>query len=81
MSTPDGNVCSLADQNDPDIYCLTRGQSIGLAVSSSLCNCERSCFDAHQLVLQLTAESGIISLLAVLAVFAFIVVSDLAFIL
>ncbi|KAJ7141392.1 hypothetical protein C8R44DRAFT_763319 [Mycena epipterygia] len=56
MSVPPGVVCTAAEYtrslSDPSIYCLTRGQSIGLTV---------------------TAESGLISLIAVLGVFILII--------
>ncbi|KAJ6594294.1 hypothetical protein B0H19DRAFT_1094861 [Mycena capillaripes] len=53
---PPGVVCTAEEYarsvSDPSIYCLTRGQSIGLTV---------------------TAESGLISLVAVLGVFSLII--------
>jgi uncharacterized membrane protein len=58
MSNLNGKICTPEEQALADsgtsIYCLTRGQSIGLA---------------------LTAESGFISLVAVLGVFVLVAVS------
>ena len=76
-----GTVCNAEQYNQslllnvtPSISCLTQGQSIGLAVSSS-----SSLFVSNSSNLQLTAEASFISSISVIVIFIWIGVCLISF--
>jgi hypothetical protein len=81
-NVPPGVVCSFQDYerslSDHSITCLTRGDSIGLTVKIFFYATPFSSLTVRG-YLQVTAEAGILSLLAILYVFLIIGVSLLEY--